>query len=252
MIQVIHRAHTILEHMSRQPERPCQLGELAELLKVSAPACSNIVRTLVELGYLRQLGKRRGYTLGPMIYSLNYANPYRHLVDIARPEVEHLAKRINIFVVLVAECGGKRKELLRMSGDSTISIENPAGSPSQLFSCATGTVILSHLDQARVKSLWESDGGERNALGINNFTTYFRQLQVLREAGEVVLRPRKEQDPADPRATAAMAVPILYKTHLIAALGIRLNEGVHDPETIRKVLSDCHQSANKISTLLNG
>ena len=108
MIQVIERFHRILEHLSAAPDRPCQLGELAELLNISAPAAANIVRAMTELGYVRALGRRRGYLPGPALYALGRGNPYLYLSSIARPEIERLAACCRELVVLVCECGGKR------------------------------------------------------------------------------------------------------------------------------------------------
>ena len=79
MIQVLERFHRILLCFAGQPDRPRALGELAERVGISSPACANIVRTMVELGYLRSLGKRRGYLPGPAAFFLFAANPYPFL-----------------------------------------------------------------------------------------------------------------------------------------------------------------------------
>ena len=64
MIQVIERFHKIIELVSDEPDRAHALSEFVEAINVSAPACSNIVRTMTELGYLRSLGPRRGFVMG--------------------------------------------------------------------------------------------------------------------------------------------------------------------------------------------
>ena len=64
MIQVLQRAHILLESIAEVPEKIWSIKELAALIHVSAPTCCNIVETLVQLDLIQCLGKRKGYCAG--------------------------------------------------------------------------------------------------------------------------------------------------------------------------------------------
>jgi DNA-binding IclR family transcriptional regulator len=70
MIQVIHRALNIMEYVAADPERPKELGDIAEDLKLHSATCANIIKTLVTRQYLVKLEKQKGYLIGPMFNRL--------------------------------------------------------------------------------------------------------------------------------------------------------------------------------------
>ena len=70
MIQVIHRALNIMEYVAADPDRPKELGDIAEGLKLHAATCANIIKTLVTRQYLVKLEKQKGYLIGPMFHRL--------------------------------------------------------------------------------------------------------------------------------------------------------------------------------------
>ena len=244
MIQVIERFHKILRSFTEHPERPRSLGELAELAEISTPACANIVRTMTELGYLRSLGKRRGYLPGPTAYFLFAANPYHHLMDAARPEMEKLTQQNANFVILVCEDGGYRRELFCISDTTIIQIRdrNPNSLVLNLFRCSTGIILLSRMEESRIQQLWELRGGSNNFLSEPDFHQFLRKLRRFREQGW-----GEFPDPHHPRVTCA--APIFQNGHVIAALGT-ISDLTHlsDPgEPIR----NCRATAEQISCLIS-
>lgn len=242
MIQVIERFHKILLYFSEHPERTCSLGELAEHTGLSSPACANIVKTMTELGYLRSLGKRRGYIPGPAAYFLFAANPYHYLTDLARPELEKLAARNTNFVILVCEDGGYRRELFRISDTTIIQIRdrNPDSLVLNLFRCSTGILLLSYMEEARVKQLWEHRNGQNNFLSEPDFKKFCRRLREFRKQGCVSF-----PDPCRERVTCA--APIFQNGHIIAALGTISNlKQISDPDLPRR---SCIAAAVRISEL---
>ena len=244
MIQVIERFHKILRSFSEAPEHPRSLGELAERAEISPPACANIVRTMTELGYLRSLGKRRGYLPGPAAYFLFAANPYRYLMDAARPEMEMLAEQNANFVILVCEDGGYRRELFCISDTTIIQIRdrNPNSLVLNLFRCSTGIILLSRMEDARVKRLWDLRNGTDNFLSEPDFRQFLRKLHHFREQGWGAF-----PDPRLPRITCA--APIYQNGHVIAALGtISDLSGISDPEL---PVRNCRETADRISALIS-
>ncbi len=234
MIQVIERFHKILEYVSRNPEQGYQLGELARLLGVSSPACANIVRSMVELGYLKSLGARRGYVQGPAVFMLALNTPYRHLINVARPVMEELSGGHNNLVVLVVENSGKRMELLRLDKESTISISaNAASSFYSLFRVNTGILLLSFMEEKRVRYFWDRDNGADNILKITNFAEFRRRSLDIARAGELVLPD-------------TMSVALYRDDNVIGALGITFDAD----DNPAKSAAECRRSARKLNELL--
>ncbi|WP_373515471.1 helix-turn-helix domain-containing protein [Persicitalea sp.] len=54
MIQVIHRALDLLELIAIEPNQPKALGELADTLGLNHGTCANILKRLVNRGYVEQ------------------------------------------------------------------------------------------------------------------------------------------------------------------------------------------------------
>ena len=244
MIQVIERFHKILRSFTEHPERPRSLGELAELAEISTPACANIVRTMTELGYLRSLGKRRGYLPGPTAYFLFAANPYHHLMDAARPEMEKLAQQNANFVILVCEDGGFRRELFSISDTAIIQIQNrnPEALIMNLFQCSTGIMLLAQMEEPRVKRLWEIRGGENNFLAEPDFKRFYKRLQFFRKQGWGAF-------PNSEFMRVTCAAPIFQNGFVIAALGAIADLSLYtDPDLPAK---NCVEAAARISRLIS-
>lgn len=244
MIQVIERFDRILRSFSEQPDRARSLGELAEEAGISSPACANIVRTMTELGYLRSLGKRRGYLPGPTAFFLFAANPYRYLMDAARPELELLAQQNTNFVILVCEDGGCRRELFCISDTTIIQVRdrNPNALVLNLFRCSTGIILLSRMEESRIRRLWEIRNGENNFLSEPDFRTFLKKLKRYRDQGWGAF-----PDPVHRRVTCA--APIFQNGHVIAALGtISDLTRQADPEL---PIRNCRSTAERISKLIS-
>ncbi len=244
MIQVIQRFHHLLRCFSENPERPRSLGELAESVGISTPACANIVRTMTELGYLRSLGKRRGYLPGPAAYFLFAVNPYQLLTEAARPEMELLAEKKASFVILVCEDGGFRRELFCISDMTIIQIHNrnPNARIWNLFLCSTGIILLSQMEEKRVRRLWELRNGEDNFLGETDFGKFLEKLRFFRHQGWGAFA-----DPVHSRVTCA--APVFQNGHVIAALGSIWDlTKMSDPKQPERY---CCETAARISTLIS-
>lgn len=67
MIQVINRAIDILELLSRNIDQKLGLGDIANHLELNHSTCANIIKTLINRGYVE---KENGYRLGPKAFYL--------------------------------------------------------------------------------------------------------------------------------------------------------------------------------------
>ena len=74
MIRVIHKAADIMKYLATDPRRRKKLNEIAGHLKMNASTCANIMKSMVQCGFVDQEKVRGGYMLGPMIYYISKMN----------------------------------------------------------------------------------------------------------------------------------------------------------------------------------
>ncbi|HCE45477.1 MAG TPA: hypothetical protein DET40_18205 [Lentisphaeria bacterium] len=251
MIQVIERFHRLISHVAVEPERTCSLSELAKIIGVSLPACSNIVRTMVHLGYLQSLGERKGYILGPTAYFLTRNGPYRkHLTNVADPLMTALAEKTREMIVLVAECNGKRVELLRFEGDSLVQIREPViNERTDLFWTSTGMVILSHMDEERVKALWDRRSDSANIAGAGSFKQFLDKCCEVRRKDCFIKEIDNRHDPLNESVT--LAFPIFENGKVCASLGSRIPAFRFTGKHREAVISGCRTTAERIGRNLS-
>src|SRR5690554_7672569 len=101
MIQVINRALNILELVSKEKEREYSLSEIASTLNLNVSTCANIIKTLVNRGYLEQQGRKQGYKLGAQAFYLtgNYSNK-KELLRVSMEPLKALRDKLNESCIL--------------------------------------------------------------------------------------------------------------------------------------------------------
>jgi len=94
----------IIERLARVWPDPVSPRDLVEELGMNRSTCYNILATLKQAGWVRTLGDRAGWTLGPKLLTLTGVTDDMAL-GIAREEMEQLTRRLG-FVVFLAEPDG--------------------------------------------------------------------------------------------------------------------------------------------------
>ena len=98
-IQVLERAFHVLELVAQDTERPHTVGELAELSGLKVQTLSKIVRTMTQLGYLENTGRKKGYVIGEKL--LRLSETYRDLDALrrlVRPHLRIYAEQIGEYI----------------------------------------------------------------------------------------------------------------------------------------------------------
>ncbi|MBN2713603.1 MAG: helix-turn-helix domain-containing protein, partial [Planctomycetes bacterium] len=225
MIQVLERFHRIMEYVAKEPETPRTMTELAKLLGISTPACSNIIKTMVHLGYLDSAGPRKGYLLGAMAHILTRRAPHgRYLVEAGTAVVERLVREVNEMVVLVTESGGKRIELITRESDAMVQVRSPnQWIPSSLFCTATGVLMLSYKTAEEFAEYWRLYGEIGTGLfRTDDYETTCRKRDKIRKQGYFVSEPERKEGDDSVNESCTMAFPVFDKERLVAALGSRV------------------------------
>jgi len=127
MIQVIQRALAVLEHLAWHGENPVALGDIARATGLNSATCARILGTLMLEGYVEQEGRRQGYRLGPMAYTLTCRGPYRKdLVACAEPHVRDLARITGETAIVTILHQNTRYIICRAEGGQDVQV--PQGS----------------------------------------------------------------------------------------------------------------------------
>ena len=94
----------IIERLAREWPDPVSPRDLVEELGLNRSTCYNILSTLSGAGWVRSMGDRAGWTLGPKLLTLTGVTDDMAL-SIAREEMEQLTRKLG-FVIFVAEPDG--------------------------------------------------------------------------------------------------------------------------------------------------
>jgi DNA-binding IclR family transcriptional regulator len=109
MIQVVNRALDIIEFIAIDQNKPKQLGEISKTLLLNNGTCANIIKTLVNRGYLEKISNQGGYILGNQLYNLvELETDVKHLISIAEPFMQKATEQLNENTLLAVIKGDKR------------------------------------------------------------------------------------------------------------------------------------------------
>lgn len=180
-VQSIERAFGLLETMADH-DGMMGLSQLAAESGLPLPTIHRLVRTLVDLGYLRQEPSRQ-YVLGPRLIRLGESSS-RMLSVWARP---HLAR-------LVDELG-ESSNLAMLDGDEIVYVAQVQSRRSmRMFTevgrrvlphcTAVGKAIMSEMPPGEVREILERTGMPRHTdTTITDPEEFARQLAVAAEHG---------------------------------------------------------------------
>lgn len=229
MIQVIHRALSILEVIASSPKEDLSLSEIADSLQLNHGTCANILKTLVNRNYVEQIGAKKGYKLGYMAYQLtNSYTYYAELKEIAKPLIERLRDSINETVILSIIEGGKR--ILLYKAECTHEIQVRTTQESSVYKATTGRMILAHYSLKELnyftgkyglpdKELWPEIKNTQNLVAALS-EIRAKEVEITSNANHVV----------------SLATPIYKNKTIIASLGIYLPDIRFDETTKIKIV----------------
>ncbi len=244
MIQVIERFNRIMHYVADHPERPCRIKELRELLGVSQPTCSNIVRCMVELNYLEPAPNGGGYILGPCPSLLVRHGTYKqYLVKVAEPLLEDLVERINETCLITSLSNSQRVVLLSRESRRSVQSGNADVLTGNLTATATGTIMLAYMQPRELEAYIGKTPFSGSVLdGVGNWGELQERLPLIRsqQCCWHVSGERLDQ-------RAALAVPIMNHGRLDAVLGCWLPGLRFTDATRQALIRECADTACAIT-----
>jgi len=235
--------------LAADPGRRKKLNEISGNLKMNAGTCANIMKTLVQCGFVDQEKTRGGYLLGPLVYSLARKSVYRgDLVGTAEALMADLVRQVNESVLLVILNGRERSILIQINGNQSIQIGRDLFQKDNVYQTATGRLLLAHLDENALElfiaaqGLPDSDWPEAAS------------LPKLRKALEAISRRGWECHKAK-GDVMALAYPIRENGNVVAALGLFLPafrfKGAHKTAVMQGLASTAAAISSSLSSAGN-
>lgn len=133
------------------------VSELAGHLDIPKSTIHNYLSTLVQEEYVVKDGS--SYRVGVRFLEYGaYARVQIDIYDIAKPEVDELAKTTGELANLMAEEHGRGSYLHRARGEKAVQVEAHVGTRVPLHGTALGKAILAYLPDKRVDEIVEQHG----------------------------------------------------------------------------------------------
>jgi len=152
MVLVIIKALDVLEYVARDQTRPSTLTEIAEGLQLNPATCANILQTLVSKNYLEHVGRKKGYRLGPMAFSLtNNANYEQQLVSASKEVMEALTLELNETSILGVIRNNKRFILHLVNSDQDLQVRSRT--ERNVYETASGRLLVAFMPPRELESL---------------------------------------------------------------------------------------------------
>ena len=244
MIQVIHRALDIMELVATDRSRLYTLSEISGKLNLNNATCANIIKTLVNRGYLEQVGRKTGYRLGSMSYLLtgNYSHK-QELLDAAIEPIKTLSDSLNEGCILSILKDNNRIVLHEVRSTHELQVINKKEKDAYLTS--TGRMILACLNEKEQKEFIHKYGlpSPETWAGIEDEEDLLLELTRVRKK-QMAIQISKAQ-------IVGIAVPIHKNDNVIASLGVYLPETRYTPSMQEKIAGKLKDAAQLINQKLN-
>jgi len=244
MVQVISRAFRILEYIARDPQVPHTLSEITAHVKLNIATTARILETLVVEGYVEQLGRKKGYILGPMSYSISSKGPYRKdVVTFAEPTVQKLAQTTGETVLVAVLRRYRRFVILRIDGTHDIQVRTDTVIEEKVYPTATGRVLFAYASEEERKRFVEN-------VGLPNESAW-PGVTTARKLEEQATRIREEGMEINRKQVVGVGVPLWENGHVTSALGLYLPSYRFEGEHREAIVNGLRHAAREISERLS-
>ena len=240
MIQVINRALNILEFVSKEREREFFLSEIANSLSLNTSTCANIIKTLVNRGYLEQQEKKQGYKLGAKAYYLtgNYSKK-KELMRSSIAPMQELRDKLNESCILAIVKENMRVTLHKELSNHELQVISD-GEEKNVYLTATGRGYLAcQKDEARIHFI--------HKYGLPN--TMWPEVKNENELIFELDKIKRNQMAIhfDGAYIVGVGAPIYKNEEVVAAIGIYLPEVRFTNKVKEQIFSEISKTAQLIS-----
>lgn len=242
-VQSLSRAFVILEAIA-DAGGVITLSSLATTTGLPMPTIHRLIRTLVDLGYVRQEMSRQ-YSLGPRLTRLGDVAG-RRIAEWSAPHLERVASEL-----------GESVNLATLDGDEIVYVNHitPARHSMRMFTevgrhvathtTAVGKAILADYPDSEVLALLARTGMRRSTdLTIHTPGAFLASLETVRENHFAV------DDEEQERGVRCVAVAVPSKDHRLAVSMSGPLARMND-EAIAAAVGPLHEAASAIAAELD-
>jgi DNA-binding IclR family transcriptional regulator len=183
-VQSIGRAFAILEEVARNRDG-IGLADLSKRVGLHNSTTFHLVRTMVSLGYIRQVKDTKRYRIGRPLFALAAsALDEMEMVSMATPVLDDLARETGESSHFAARMGDAVVVMARTSGPSAFQLAERVGVVRPAYCTALGKIILAALRPDQLERYLERI--ELKPLTPNTITDpqrLRREIEEVRTAG---------------------------------------------------------------------
>jgi IclR family transcriptional regulator, KDG regulon repressor len=215
-VQSIARAFAILEEVARDREG-IALADLSKRVGLHNSTVFHLVKTMVSLGYIRQIKDTKRYRIGRPLFALaagaldememvSMATPVLQQLSLDSGESSHFAVSMNNAVVVLA----------RTDGPSAFQLTQRIGVVRPAYCTALGKIILAALRPDQLERYVErADLKPLTERTITDPKLFLREIAEVRRAGIAF-----DDGEFDPEVRCAAMAVFDFTGRIIGAIGI--------------------------------
>lgn len=215
-VQSLARAFAILERIGQSPNG-IQLSELSKAVELHNSTTFHLVKTMVQLGYVRQDETTKKYHLGRPLFLLaaSVLNDVE-LSNIAGPILEDLARATGETSHFAIMSGDNVAILARHEGNSPFRLNEDTGTVRPLYATAVGKVLLAYREPQQIERyLAETEFKPFTGATVTDPARLKAELETIRETGLAF------DDTEFFTEVRCAAVPVFdFRNQVIGAIGI--------------------------------
>ncbi len=215
MIQVINRAFDIIEFLAKDVNRAFSLSEIADGLNLNRATCANIIKTMIQRNYLEQVGPKKGYKLGFMMYQVTGASSIEEkLKKLAADEMEALTNEMNETCLLAVLKGHYRVIIHQVQSVSDLIVRAPV--KSEAYYTPSGRLLIAMLEPAELNAYLKKYGYPTKETWpeATTKTKFEKELKTIRSQGFSTHLP--------PSQVFGIAYGIKQNDRVVASLSVYL------------------------------
>ena len=215
-VQSLARAFSIMEEIARNRDG-IGLAELSKRVGLHNSTTFHLVKTMVSLGYVRQMKDSKRYRIGRPLFALAAsALDEVEMVSLATPILEELSRETGESAHFSVRLGDAVVVLARTGGKGAFQLTDRAGAIRPAHCTALGKVMLAALASEQLEQfLARADLRAHTPKSITSAEVLRREIAEVRRSGVAV-----DDGEFDPEVRCA-ALPVRdFSGQVVGAIGI--------------------------------
>lgn len=148
MIKVLKKTFDIIEFIASRGGQAVLPAEIVKGLRLNQATSIRILKDLVDLGYIEQISRQKGYVLGPMSFWIAGGKKYKDALSRkVDPLVLACAKASGQSVLLATNLATKRFILSHYNMNSAFNVDIDKPYYEDMYVTATGRILLTYMPE---------------------------------------------------------------------------------------------------------